>query len=273
VAPSIILRPVRLRATEPAQAAHRPTPVTSEQYTLLRSTVLHLFPGLALATFVVLAAPTVESRGLPALFALLLGIGVVIAPLELGYLVTHARRTTGSWSLRASIDYRTALPKWQLIRLSAGLAVFMLALVVAHMLVLDRLLAPLFSWMPATLFQFSSIEEGGDPLVGGALAVMIVAILLLNGIVGPVVEELYFRGHLLPRLDRYGRGAPVINTVLFTLYHLWTPWRWPQVLLGSLPANWLAWRKRSVWLPMATHVTVNLLFSLLLIAAYLDAAS
>jgi membrane protease YdiL (CAAX protease family) len=44
------------------------------------------------------------------------------------------------------------------------------------------------------------------------------------------------------------------------------------VLLGGLPANWLAWRKRTVWLPMATHVMVNLLFSLP-IAAYMEAAS
>jgi uncharacterized protein len=258
---------------EPAPSTEDPPLVTAEQHTLLRSVVLHLVPGVALATFVVLTAATFESWGLPALFALVIGIGVVIAPLELGYLVVHARRTTGSGSPLAAVDYRTVLPTWQLLRLSAALAAFMLVLVIAHLVVLDRVLAPLFSWMPATLFQFSRVEEAGEPLVGAALAVTIAAVLVLNGIVGPVVEELYFRGHLLPRLDRHGRGAPVINTVLFTLYHLWTPWRWPQVFLGSLPANWLAWRKRSVWLPMATHVMVNLLFSLLLIAAYLDATS
>jgi hypothetical protein len=54
----------------------------------------------------------------------------------------------------------------------------MLAFVVAHMLVLDQLISPLFAWIPDTLFQFASIEEGGDPLVGGALVVMIVAVFL-----------------------------------------------------------------------------------------------
>jgi uncharacterized protein len=65
----------------------------------------------------------------------------------------------------------------------------------------------------------------------------------------------------------------VLNTALFALYHVWTPWRWPQVFLGFLPAGWLAWRERTVWLSMAMHVMVNLIFSLLLIAMYLEAAS
>jgi hypothetical protein len=41
------------------------------------------------------------------------------------------------------------------------------------------------------------------------------------------------------------------------------------VLLGGLPANWLAWRKSTVWLPMSAHLMVNLFFPLLLIAAAL----
>ncbi len=265
----------RIAAVDPGEECNRSAVevVTPGQHSLPRSVFLHLMPGVALVSFVLLTAPTVESWGLPALFALLLGIGVVIAPLELGYLSIQAHRETGSWSPLAVVDYRTRLPLRRLILLGGALAALMLAFVVVHLLVLDRLISPLFAWMPSTLYQFAAIEEGTDPLTGGAFAVMVVAVLVLNGIVGPVTEELYFRGHLLPRIDRFGRLAPVLNTVLFTLYHLWTPWRWPQVLFGSLPANWLAWRERTVWLPMFTHVAVNLLFSLLLIASYLQAVS
>jgi membrane protease YdiL (CAAX protease family) len=44
--------------------------------------------------------------------------------------------------------------------------------------------------------------------------------LVLSGVVAPVVEEMYFRGYLLPRLSRLGRWAPVLNVTLFALYHL-----------------------------------------------------
>ena len=84
---------------------------------------------------------------------------------------------------------------------------------------------------------------------------------------GPVVEELYFRGHLLPRIDRFGRGAPVLNAVLFSVYHLWTPWQNIGRILGLVPWIYTVWRKRSVALSMAVHISVNCIFLLLVLAA------
>jgi membrane protease YdiL (CAAX protease family) len=42
---------------------------------------------------------------------------------------------------------------------------------------------------------------------------------LLNGIIAPIVEEIYFRGYLLPRMDFLGKAAPLINVILFSIYH------------------------------------------------------
>ncbi|HSJ94471.1 MAG TPA: CPBP family intramembrane glutamic endopeptidase, partial [Gaiellaceae bacterium] len=92
---------------------------------------------------------------------------------------------------------------------------------------------------------------------------------LLNGFLGPVTEELYFRGHLLPRIDRFGRGAPVLNAVLFSLYHVWTPWANPGRILGLLPWIYVVWRKRSIALSLAVHLAVNNIFLLLVFAALL----
>jgi membrane protease YdiL (CAAX protease family) len=86
-------------------------------------------------------------------------------------------------------------------------------------------------------------------------------------VIGPVVEELYFRGYLLPRIDRFGRGAPVLNAVLFSLYHLWTPWQNIGRILGLLPWIFAVWRKRSLTLSMAVHISVNCIFLLLVLAA------
>jgi membrane protease YdiL (CAAX protease family) len=65
-----------------------------------------------------------------------------------------------------------------------------------------------------------------------------------NGLVSPMTEELYFCGFLLPRICRYGAWALVLNTLLFSLYHVWTPWRWPQIAVGFLPLALTAWRTR-----------------------------
>ena len=61
-----------------------------------------------------------------------------------------------------------------------------------------------------------------QPTSGGVLVVTGVGLLLINVILGPVTEELYLRGYLLPRLYRFGIWAPLINISLFSLYHYLT---------------------------------------------------
>lgn len=111
-------------------------------------------------------------------------------------------------------------------------------------------------------------DEGGAAMGGEVLAFLVIA-LAFNGIAGPVTEELYFRGYLLPRIARYGRGAPVINTVLFALYHFFSPWRYPAIIVGFFPITWMTWRLRSVHVSMAAHVAINLITVLLILAAVL----
>lgn len=62
---------------------HRPSAVNAEQHPLGLSILLHLAPGAALTGFVIAAK---AALGLEPLLGLLIGILVILAPLELGYL-------------------------------------------------------------------------------------------------------------------------------------------------------------------------------------------
>jgi hypothetical protein len=77
----------------------------------------------------------------------------------------------------------------------------------------------------------------------------------------------YFRGHLLPRIDRFGRGAPVLNAVLFSLYHFWTPWQNVGRSSGCSPGSSRSGESAASALSMAIHITVNCIFLLLVFAA------
>lgn len=262
--------------TPPTAAPRPPSPTAggtatgTEQHPLPVSILLHLLPGVALTVFIVLAAPTVRSLGIPAPFTLFLGIPLVIVPFELGYLLLHAKRSTGTFSLRETVTYREKLPRKRLVGWTAALFAWFMVFFLASTLLLDEWLADtLFAWMPEALLQFSTFEDGGQPVGPLVTAALVALAFTMNGIVGPVVEELYFRGHLLPRIERYGRWAPVLNTVLFSLYHLWTPWQNLARIVGLLPMTWATRRHRSVQLSIATHVTVNLVFLLLLFAMLL----
>ena len=81
--------------------------------------------------------------------------------------------------------------------------------------------------------------------------------LIANGIAAPVVEEMYFRGYLLPRISRFGAWAPLINTVLFSLYHFFGLFGFVNHIITFLPMVYAAWWKRSIYLSMIVHVLGN----------------
>jgi uncharacterized protein len=244
-------------------------PHAVEQHPIWLTVLLHLAPGVALTGFVIAAY---AAFGLEPLLGLLIGILVVLTPLELGYLSFYAHRNRGTWSPLAATDYRERLPAKQLLLTGLGLALWMLVLVAVSIAVLDEWLADtVFPWLPEAIGSMATIEGDDDPLSAGALVALVVLFFLANGVVGPVTEELYFRGHLLPRIDRLGRGAPVLDTALFTIYHLHTPWRWPVIFLGFLPICTAAWRRRSLSVSMVAHLIVNNVFVLMMLAGLLAA--
>jgi membrane protease YdiL (CAAX protease family) len=241
---------------------------------LTRSIVLHLAPGAIFAAFLILVAPALQSWAIDPVFALFGGIGLILVPLELGYLAVYARRTTGTWSPLAAVNYRQRIPGGRLALLAGGLAVWFLLVLIVSIAFVDTWLAEhVFAWLPDALLQFAVVEEDGGPLSSAALVAFLLIAVVCNGVAGPITEELYFRGHLLPRLAHYGRWAPVINTVLFAIYHFFSPWRYLAIIVGFLPITWMAWRERSVLVSIAAHMTINMVTVLLLLAAALSAGA
>lgn len=92
---------------------------------------------------------------------------------------------------------------------------------------------------------------------------------LLNGIAASIIEELYFRGYLMPRLSRFGRWTPIIETALFTFYHFWQPYYWISQFFFILPVVVAVYWKRNVRLGLIVHMKLNTLGGLLTLAMVL----
>ena len=97
------------------------------------------------------------------------------------------------------------------------------------------------------------------------------ALLVVVVLLAPIVEELVFRGLLLPRMRRvFGRGDIVANGALFTLYHLHQPWSMPATLIdGIVSQAYPTERFRSIWIALITHtvpsfVIIGVVLSLVL---------
>lgn len=93
---------------------------------------------------------------------------------------------------------------------------------------------------------------------GGILLLTSVVYFIFNVFVGPIVEELYFRGYLTAKLSRYGIGAPIIVTVLFSLYHLWLPFQNLFRISAFFPAAYFAWKEKNIYISIVFHCISNL---------------
>jgi hypothetical protein len=74
----------------------------------------------------------------------------------------------------------------------------------------------------------------------------------------PAVEELYFRGFLLPRLpEKLGWGAPLVHSLLFALYHIWSPWMFLARTVALLPLIFVVRWKKNLLLAILAHWLIN----------------
>jgi len=82
-------------------------------------------------------------------------------------------------------------------------------------------------------------------------------------LIGPVCEEILFRGVLLGACaGRYGpRRAIAFSGLVFALAHL--PWQWPTTLIMSCVVAWWVLHTRVLFYGIAYHITWNVLADLL----------
>jgi membrane protease YdiL (CAAX protease family) len=241
-----------------------PQPVSEQDiqpHSIWQSIVLHLLPGGLLLVFFVLAAPLAVHLGLPVLFAWMLGILLVLIPFELGILFYEGKKRNGKFSLTGVVVYRERIPLGQyflwvpLLIVWSGICFLLLS-------PLDSfLIKTVFSWLPAW-FIYSDISG-----YSRAIQIVAAAVFVIANIAAAIVEELYFRGYLLPRLSRLQGWAPLINTVLFSLQHFFSPWKYLFIILGVLPQAYVVSKKRNVYLGIMAHSLLNLLSAILLIVS------
>jgi hypothetical protein len=217
---------------------------------------LHLFPGAAMAAAYVVLAP-IGMAGLPPLFTLALCAILVLAPLELGHLLTIGRRATGRWTLHGAVAAPPRMKAWKFVAIVV--AAF------AATLVLYAASRPADLWFAAHIarflprwFDYSDLSAYRH-LAPAALAATLVARFVADIVIVPATEELYFRGHLMSRIPAPGWLAPLVSAALFAVYHAWQPYNWPSIFCFSLPMILaVAWFK-DVRLSITIHILLNLL--------------
>jgi membrane protease YdiL (CAAX protease family) len=223
----------------------------NNKISVFKSIILHLAPGAIGTLAYVLMTPLFLQNGYPAILALLVAAGIVIVPMQLGYLFMQVRRS----SFDDVIQYRERLPNWQYFIIPLGLIVWGF-LASGALSMLDIVIAKkFFSWLPDWFFIFDATQF--KSFSREALLTTFWIGLFINGLLGPITEELYYRGYLLPRLPGSRNWAAVLNLSLFSLYHFWTPWQFISRIIWLLPWVYVVERKKNIYLMMIAHCAGN----------------
>ena len=220
-----------------------------EKHSTARSVILHLLPGILAGCFFFLVRQPVVNLGYPSIVALILAYALILIPVELGYLLYQGKKKTGRFTLQGIISYRHPIPWWQYL-----VWVFVIFIAVGAIITLLKpvdafLQAKLFFWMPDINYGLDGSFSRTTLIVTYSLVFIFVAILT------PLVEELYFRGYLMPRMK--GKFAPLLHSFLFAAQHVLEPWMMLTRTLGFLPILFGV-KKKNIYIGMIVHILCNI---------------
>jgi len=189
--------------------------------------------------------------------------GIVVFPYQplhfpLIHLLYQGKKQTGRYTLKGVVLYREPIPLWQYFVFVPLLLVWSALAFRVFSPVDNALINTLFAWIPHDLVIANSFENIAQ-YSQSALMLTLVAGFAFNGILGPVVVELYFRGYLLPRIPASRKWAPLINVLLFSLYHFFSPWQNLTRIVALIPLVYAVEWKRNIYLSLITHCLLNTL--------------
>ena len=223
--------PTGASSTRPADPAGGHLPVRSSgtgttpvPHTLAHSLVLHLAPGVAVLAAYALLIPVAQQHQLPSAAALAATGLLAIAPVQLTVLAVHRRRHPHE----PAVQLRQRLPVAQLLAW-ACLEIVLGAVAFQLMAPLTEALRARLGWWPTEW----GINLGNDASFSRTSQLATAAVLLVGtAIVAPIVEEVYFRGYLLPRMPQ-ARRCTWRTTASPT-----PPWRGCWRCRGRTSAGW-----------------------------------
>jgi len=227
-----------------------------KQMTISQTILFHLLPGIPVIILAVILTNPYLGIGLPMFFSLLLIFAFWLIPIQWAILKVIAYKENKR--VKNIIEYMTKMPAQKIILWSIPSIAFAI-IVFSFGTKFEPTIYPFYDNMPKWFLVDRYILPQDNLLIP-----TIILNFVFRGILLPFTEEVYFRGFLLPRMNRFGKFAPLINAMLFSIYHLFTPWENISRMLAVLPFVCIVYWKRNIHIGIVTHCAVNTLSCLMM---------
>jgi len=218
---------------------------------------LHLLPGLLFAGFFFVLSRVFIQWGLTGYLALLISVPVCLVPIELGVMLLWSVRFTGMRTLLGAIRYRQKGTLVEYVVLPSLLFLCYGIISLAIYPLSQYLEVHLSAWLPVWTSQEALINGLTNCPPTQRFITLLLAV-LLSGFVAPIVEELYFRGFLLPRMEHWEWAAPVVNSLLFAVYHFYFPGNVLGIFVVFLPISYVVMIEKNWRISAIVHSMINL---------------
>jgi membrane protease YdiL (CAAX protease family) len=213
--------------------------------------ILGLAPGVVILLLAFVFSSPIFGINFPVYLSLMLAIILGLIPAELGILEFIARKENKK--IKDIILYKNKTPIKKLIIsiiIPAIIAIIAFGFIKPYELKL---------WGQADFLPYLFKLEDTNLLEIKHLKITIILSFIFNGFLGPIVEEIYFRGFLLPRMDIFGKFAPLINSIIFSVYHFFTPRQIITRIVGVTPMVYSVWINKDIKIGLIVHCSLNLI--------------
>ena len=207
----------------------------------------------------------------PLLIFCILG-GLFLLPIEWLLMLHQSKKDYGKYSLRAVLIGQGKQPMkktlfWALILFGVA-GIFSFTIQPLENILSFTLREKLLSLLPIG-FDWNNIEYIKS-FPNDITVITCVVYFIFNVFVGPITEEFFFRGYLTAYNKKYGKWSPLIITVIFSLYHFWLPFQNIFRIFVFLPMAYISYKKRNLYICMASHIFCNLFTTISFIVAVVN---
>lgn len=229
------------------------------QYAIGKQFLLHLLPGGLTAVAYYFLASFFHKQGLPSILGFFAATILVLFPLEIGLPIVLERKKQEIIYLKDIFVFRDKLPGWQMVLLVVGALLWAgLVFLVGGSALVEPIREGLFGWVPDWL-DVADFVINSQAFSRTTRIVTWVLGIVFGAILGPIIEEFYFRSYLLPRMSWLKAWSPLVGVVLMSLYHFWSPWLFVVRVIAMLPMVYAVWWKKNVYIGIFSHCLLNLI--------------
>lgn len=228
-----------------------------EEFSIIKVMLLVFIPSIILAAMYIsigLIQPPIPS------ILLFFSLAMPMFLFQIVIILKESKKIFGLYSLKSAFKNYEKTRLWEMVIYALALFAFAGIMSVTITPLENELFTPLrenFNKIVPEYFNWSNYETIKQ-YPSSVVALTCVVYFIFNVFICPIVEELFFRGYLTSKINRFSCYSPLIITVLFSLYHFWLPFDNLFRIFAFFPAAFIAWKKKNIYIAIVFHCLCNL---------------